>query len=132
MTHTVLATTEARQHIASLGTPLARKVLDLLQFFEETYRRVFKFPSPPVHDPVAVAYVIAPELFSVERMRVDIEVGSRLCAGQTVCDTWHMSQQEQNVDVAMRVDVDAIWDLLIDAVRACSERAVGAAGQHPS
>ena len=76
----MLATTEARQHIASLGTPLARKVLDLLQFFEETYRRVFKFPSPPVHDPVAVAYVIAPELFSVERMRVDIEVGSRLCA----------------------------------------------------
>ncbi len=37
----------------------------LLLFFAATYRRVFKFEHPPLHDPVAVAYVIAPQLFEV-------------------------------------------------------------------
>ena len=38
---------------------------DLLLFFADTYKRVFSFDDPPLHDPVAVAYVAAPELFKV-------------------------------------------------------------------
>lgn len=29
------------------------------------YKEVFGFDNPPLHDPCAVAYVIAPELFKV-------------------------------------------------------------------
>lgn len=46
------------------------KMVDLLMFFATTYKEVFKFESPPLHDPCAVAYVIAPQLFEVEVMRV--------------------------------------------------------------
>lgn len=37
----------------------------LLTFFAGTYREVFGFQDPPLHDPCAVAYVIAPQLFKV-------------------------------------------------------------------
>lgn len=36
-------------------------------FFHETYERVFDFTEgPPLHDPCAVAFVIAPNIFNVK------------------------------------------------------------------
>ena len=34
-------------------------------FFADTYSSVFRFDDPPLHDPCALAYVIAPHLFQV-------------------------------------------------------------------
>ena len=42
-------------------------------------------------------------LLQVQRMRVDVETGSQLTAGQTVCDVWGRSGLPANVDVARRV-----------------------------
>lgn len=55
VTHTALATTEVRERIRALGSPVAHLTDDLLDFFAETYRRVFDFDAPPLHDPCAVA-----------------------------------------------------------------------------
>ena len=43
----------------------ADQILQLLRFFADTYTRVFGFRDPPLHDPCAVAFVIAPEIFKV-------------------------------------------------------------------
>jgi purine nucleosidase/pyrimidine-specific ribonucleoside hydrolase len=37
-------------------------VADFLDFFAATYERTFGFDSPPLHDPVAVAAVLEPDL----------------------------------------------------------------------
>ena len=47
------------------ASPFKLLVEQLLTFFASTYRSVFKFQDPPLHDPCAVAYVIAPEIFQV-------------------------------------------------------------------
>jgi len=60
VTHQALATADVLDRIAALGTPLARICVDLLTFFADSYRRVFGFGAPPLHDPVAVARVIDP------------------------------------------------------------------------
>ena len=60
VTHQALATADVLDRIAALDTPLARICVDLLTFFADSYRRVFGFDSPPLHDPVAVARVIDP------------------------------------------------------------------------
>ncbi|KDD76132.1 Inosine-uridine preferring nucleoside hydrolase [Helicosporidium sp. ATCC 50920] len=39
-------------------------IKDLLLFFADSYRDVFRFKDPPLHDPCAVAYVLAPQLFT--------------------------------------------------------------------
>lgn len=49
-------------------SPFFQAVQDILGFFAQTYREVFKFPLPPLHDPCAVALLIAPELFQVPEL----------------------------------------------------------------
>ena len=49
----------------SARTRFRGMIVKLLMFFADTYFKVFDFRSPPVHDPCAVAFVIAPHLFKV-------------------------------------------------------------------
>ena len=68
LTHTALVTPDVLARIsAELAdeSPFAQLVKQLLLYFAESYKTVFKFDNPPLHDPCAVAYVIAPEMFPV-------------------------------------------------------------------
>lgn len=117
VSHTALVTQDIRDRIAAMGTRFAAIMVDWLLFFRKTYEEVFRFVDPPLHDPLAVAYVIAPHLFTVTHMRVDIETSSPLCAGRTVCDIFNMSANPKNAIVATKVNVEAFWDLLLDALK---------------
>lgn len=120
VTHTALVTQEVLTQLINcqpVVTPFLLLIQQLLTFFADTYREVFRFPDPPLHDPCAVAYVVDPDIFEVERMRVDIEVSSHLSAGQTVCDIWHQTGRLPNCVVATKMDVARFWDLMMDAVR---------------
>ncbi|CAI5474269.1 unnamed protein product [Closterium sp. Yama58-4] len=55
------------------GKKLRQTVSALMHFFARTYLEVFGFHHPPLHDPCALAFVIAPSLFNTEHLRVDIE-----------------------------------------------------------
>lgn len=124
LTHTALVTPDVLDRIDSeLGadTPFTQLVKQLLLYFAESYKTVFKFAHPPLHDPCAVAYVIAPEIFQTELMRVDVETVSELSAGQTVCDVWDQSDKPKNAYVAQRMEVSKFWDLMIAALQAANE-----------
>ena len=60
LTHQALATPDVVEQIAAIGTKPARFVLELMEFFTQTYKDAQGFDYPPVHDPCAVAYVIDP------------------------------------------------------------------------
>ncbi len=66
-----------------------------------------------------MAFVIAPELFTVKRMNVQVEMASPLAYGQTVCDLYDLGRRpesEKNVNVAMKMDVPAFWALMLGAL----------------
>jgi inosine-uridine nucleoside N-ribohydrolase len=52
---------------------VASFVADLLVFFAATYRSVFGFPAPPLHDPCAVAAVIDPSILKAQVKHPGIE-----------------------------------------------------------
>ncbi|KAH3763043.1 N-D-ribosylpurine ribohydrolase [Pelomyxa schiedti] len=116
VSHTVLVTPEVKQRIVQLGTTYSAFLGELLMFFSESYKTVFGFDFPPLHDPLAVAYVIDPGLFTTTKMRVDIETSSDLCAGETICDIYGMSHKPKNVLVARSVNVPKFWDLLLHSI----------------
>jgi inosine-uridine nucleoside N-ribohydrolase len=122
VTHTALCTPDVLERISRSNTNYSRLIVELLEFFRETYRRVFRFPHPPVHDPCAVLYVTHPELFEVELMRVDIETSSTLCAGRTVCDVYQMSTLRKNCHVAMKMNVEEFWKHMVYAIH-CADTA---------
>ncbi|CAI5459519.1 unnamed protein product [Closterium sp. Yama58-4] len=47
------------------GRKLRQTVSALMHFFARTYLEVFGFQHPPLHDPCALAFLIAPSLFNV-------------------------------------------------------------------
>ncbi len=118
VTHQALATADVLDRIAALGTPLARICVDLLTFFADSYRRVFGFSAPPVHDPVAVARVIDPAVVTTVETNVAIELAGPHTRGATVVDLHQVTERQPNAQVAVDLDTGRFWDLVVAAIAA--------------
>lgn len=116
LTHQALATPEILDRIAAIGTPVARAVHGLLGFFQRAYLTETGMPAPPVHDPCAVARVIAPDVMAVEDAFVTVETQGRWTSGMTVTDFGAAYGQPHNTQVATTLDVLRFWNLMIDAL----------------
>ncbi len=126
VTHKVLVTEQIIERIREIqpDSDVISRTVDLLLFFKKTYSEVFGFDAPPLHDPLAVAYVIRPEIFATERLFVSIERHNPLSAGQTICDVHRISGNEPNVTVIGSVSVDGFWDLMCEALSRSAMRPV--------
>jgi purine nucleosidase len=116
VTHQALATEAVLERLHGLGTPLAETVVRLLVFFRDRYRDIWGLPAPPVHDPVAVARVIDPELVRCEEAHVAVELHGTHTRGATVCDRFGVRGRTPNARVAMELDAAGFWDLVVGAV----------------
>ncbi len=119
LTHQAVATADVRDGIAALGTAPARFVGELLDFYGTTYRTAQGFPSPPVHDPCAVAYVVDPSVMTTRRAPLDVELHGGLTTGMTVADLRgdEPGPEECRTQVAVTLDHGRFWDLVLDALR---------------
>jgi purine nucleosidase len=122
VTHQALATTEIIAEFRGLGTRLGAVCADLMTYFASTYHRVFGFAHPPVHDPIAVAAVIDPSIVRTVAAPVAVELTGTHTRGATVVDLHRRTGRGPNVDVAVGLEVDAFWRLLMAAVRTVGER----------
>lgn len=116
-THQVRATPEVVARLAALGTPLSRLCVELLTYFTQTYREVYGFDTPPLHDPLTVAHLIDPSLVSLVRAAVRVELAGTWTRGATVVDLDGVTGLPPNADVGMEVDAAGFWDLIVEAVR---------------
>jgi len=116
LTHQALATSEVQARIAALATRPARFVQELLLFFGETYRREQGFASPPVHDPCAVAYVIDPQVMTVRKVPLDVELQGALTLGMTVADFRAPPRPDCHTQVAVQLDHAMFWQMVETAL----------------
>lgn len=116
VTHQALTTGEIVKRLRDVSRPVASFAADLLAFFADSYKNVFGFPAPPVHDPCAVAAVIDPTIISASEMYVEIETMSTLSAGRTICDVYGKLGKPANVRVGYSLDVERFWEMLLDAI----------------
>ena len=116
LTHQALATDDVVARILALGSPLAETVAGWFEFFGTTYRTLFGFPAPPVHDPCAVALVAEPATIRTVEAFVAIETEGAWTRGATVVDFHDRFGREPNARVAMELDADRFWDLVIEAL----------------
>ena len=78
---------------------------------------MFGFADPPVHDPIAVAAVIDPAIVRTVAAPVSVELTGTYTRGATVVDLHGSTGRPPNADVAVGLDVDAFWRLLMTAVK---------------
>ncbi len=72
--------------------------------------------GPAVHDVCAVAEVAAPGLLTCMPARVEVETAGRWTSGMTVTD-FSARAGDCNARVAVAIDAERFWDLVLDAYR---------------
>jgi purine nucleosidase len=106
------------EHIRELGeTDIGRYVWESTADYLQRYYDRNGVRACAMHDPLAVAVALNPELVTTKRYYVDVETRSDLCDGQTVCDFQNRLLKEPNVNVCTDVAVDAFLKLFIRTLR---------------
>jgi inosine-uridine nucleoside N-ribohydrolase len=113
VTHKALFTTA---HIGRLAGRVGEMVTELLRFYDRFHRDVYGFDGSPIHDAVAVAHVLRPDLVETLERNVEIDVESELCRGRTVVDLWRRTERAPNTQVGVEIDADGFLELLIERI----------------
>jgi purine nucleosidase len=121
LTHQALATPDVVAAIAAVGTAPARFVVELLEFFGQSYRAAQGFEFPPVHDPCAVALVIDPTVMTVVPVPLDVELTGTLTLGMTVADFRSPAPAGCTTHAALQLDHAKFWALIVDALTRIGE-----------
>lgn len=91
-------------------------VADLNVFFTRYHRETYGWDGAPIHDAVALATVIRPDLVETRHRNVEIELESELCRGRTVVDLWKRTDRPRNAHVGVALDREAFFDLLVGRI----------------
>jgi len=133
VTHTAIATSEVRARLLSsevFSTSRLRHTLStLVTFFAESYKTTFGFvDGPPLHDPLTIAYISRPDLFTLRRYRVDVELSGTHTSGETIVDVWNYCLCDEswgplgkNCLVVQSVDVNGFFNLFLECVTRCDK-----------
>lgn len=117
VTRKVLCYPEIVARMARADTCASRLFADLMSHFCRTQKEMFGWDGAPLHDPAAVACVIAPGLVTTQPMNVQIDIRSEQSYGRTNCDCFDYLKLPHTADVAVDIDVEGFWNLLEDCLR---------------
>lgn len=115
VTHKALTSRDWIETMRATG-PVGEAVASWTDFFERYDRAKYGNQGAPLHDPCAVAWLIAPELFSGRRVNVEIELDGRFTRGMTVVDWWGVTDRAPNALFINEVDRDGLFALLTDRI----------------
>jgi inosine-uridine nucleoside N-ribohydrolase len=115
VTHKALMTPAHADRLRSAGRA-GKLVAELFDFYHRFHAETYGLPGSPIHDALAVAAVVRPELLQTKHRHVAIDCESELCRGRTVVDLWRRRGNEPNAHVAVAVDSEAFVELLLDRI----------------
>jgi inosine-uridine nucleoside N-ribohydrolase len=120
----VNATPEYRKQIREMGSRTAVAVADMLDFYSERLALLYGLPGGSMHDPLAVAALVDPDILTFKSMHVAIELAGTHTYGMTVCDdrgrrtdTGEPRGEPPNAEVAVAVNSDRFWTLFLDTLQ---------------
>ncbi len=119
LTHQALATPAVVDRMSRMPHELGRTCAAWMGFFGGSYKRIWDFESPPVHDPCTIAALIDPEVIAWQETFVAVELEGRWTRGTTVVDLHgRYPDHRPNASVAITLDAPRYWDLVLAAVDA--------------
>jgi inosine-uridine nucleoside N-ribohydrolase len=115
VTHEAIVGPERVERFRGMGR-IGTVVAEWLDFYSGYHRTTYGWDGPPVHDALAVASAVRPELLETAHRHVAIETESELCRGRTVVDLYPRGESSPNAHVAVGVDAGAFLDLLEERI----------------
>ncbi len=126
-TTTVLSASDEPGARSAASNALIRMIEDAVRFYFEAYSKVGHGYRAFLHDPLAAAVALDPELVTTRAATVDVELTGTLTRGMTVTDWTGRWGRQPNVQIGTAVDPARFFDRFIERVGAFARR-VGAAG----
>lgn len=124
-THQVLTTPERVRTMSGEGR-VGRAVGQMLAAWDRDDVRRYGARGGPLHDPLVIAWLIAPQLFETQSAHVFVECGSTLCRGQTVADWYEQSGENADARIVTHVDAHGVFALLAERLRRLDRAETGA------
>jgi inosine-uridine nucleoside N-ribohydrolase len=115
VTHRALMGPAHVRQLALAGSA-GRLVADLFEFYARFHREQYAWDGVPVHDAVAVAYVIDPTLMQTTHCGVRIDTGPEISRGRTNVDLHGRSGWPANCHVAVEIDGPRFLELLVTRI----------------
>jgi inosine-uridine nucleoside N-ribohydrolase len=115
VTHQAILGADVERRLRSDG-PIGSFVADLNVFFTRYHRETYGWDGAPIHDAVALATVIRPDLVETRYRNVEVERDSELTRGRTVVDLWNRTDRPPNAHVGVSVEAPAFFDLLVERI----------------
>ena len=140
LTHQALATPALQERVRAIGGPISTFMVDTWGYVMMTMQNVLQIEAPAVHDACCVAWLIDPNVFTVEKADVRVETTGKWARGLTVTNFERMGgmhhfggsaveQVDFRTNIAMKLDWQRFADLIVDAVeRLTSQLPAGANG----
>lgn len=129
VTRQVSATPERRAQVRAIGSRTTKAVVEMLDFYSEQLVTLFGLPGGSMHDPLAVAALVDPEMLQFQSMHVAVELRGEHTYGMTLCDYRHHDPSNilsagpgkfrgemPNAEVAVAVDADRFWELFLEVL----------------
>jgi purine nucleosidase len=113
------------QSVAS--NPVIRFVADAVRWYMEFHAEFDGFYGAYIHDAMAMAAALDPNLVQAEALTVDVEVAGELTTGETVADWRRHVKRPPNMDVAVSVEAATFFDRFIDRVGGLAAARAGSA-----
>jgi len=116
VTNQALATPEIIARMNAIGNKAGKLFADIMSFTLKS-QQVNGLAAGPVHDVLAVVYLVAPEIFRMQPMYVELELNHGPSYGRTVCDINNRLGHQPNALVGLELDLVRFWDLVEDCLR---------------
>jgi purine nucleosidase/pyrimidine-specific ribonucleoside hydrolase len=117
LTHQALATPAVVERMAAMPHDVGRTCAAWMGFFGDSYERIWEFAAPPVHDPCTIAPLLDPDVIGWRDCFVAVELDGTWTRGTTVVDLFdRLPDQAPNASVAMELDAERYWDLVLAAL----------------
>jgi purine nucleosidase len=123
-THQVMLKPEHVEQFSAVSGRISQTLAELMAFWDRNDVRRYGSRGGPLHDPLVIAYILAPQLFQTERARIFVEHESELCMGQTIADWYGKSGLEPNADIVTKVDAEGVIAFFLDRLSRYAEKAV--------
>jgi len=115
VTHRALIGPHHVERLAAAGSA-GRLAAELLGFYGRHHRLRYGWDGAPVHDAVAVAHVIDPEILQTRHCGVRVDTGPELSRGRTYVDLWGAAGWQPNCHVATEIDSERFLELLVERI----------------
>jgi purine nucleosidase len=115
-TTTVLSVSDERGTRSSASNPLIRVIEDATRFYLESYHDLGHGYQAHLHDPLAAAVALDPQLVDTRQATVDVETTGTLTRGMTVTDWSGRWGRKPNALIAVNADPTRFFDRFIERV----------------